>query len=185
MLAAVSGLVGIYIWWVHFGLSDGESSVARRWFGNYHAHHGSTRQSHSRVPLMRSQYKSLKLMFRPPLNLPRNNGICMQYSPVTNHPNPQSQEAFQYVKPDKKPRRPKAIHHNSYGFASVKMRCGFRFARSNIVSANTPLAHANQLPGNAVSTNLHSSPKCQKLTGIRRGVIHIYTLMDQPQWTHF
>lgn len=36
--------------------------------------------------------------------------------------------------------------YTSYALApSSKIKCGFRLARSRIVTANTPLAHANQL----------------------------------------
>ncbi len=36
--------------------------------------------------------------------------------------------------------------YTSYGLGSVNIRCGFRLAKFNIVSANTPFAQANQLP---------------------------------------
>lgn len=35
--------------------------------------------------------------------------------------------------------------YNSNGDELENIRCGFRFARSNMVCANTPFAHANQL----------------------------------------
>ncbi len=52
-------------------------------------------------------------------------------------------------------RRQKPSSYNSYGTGSVNIRCGFRFAKFSIVSANTPFAQANQLPK---ATNVSQMP---------------------------
>ena len=73
--------------------------------------------------------------------------------------------------------------YTSYGLGSVNIRCGFRLAKFNIVSANTPFAQANQLPKAInVSQMLWDTVKQEtKLTCVRGSVVYVDTLVYQPQ----
>lgn len=70
--------------------------------------------------------------------------------------------------------------YNLYGVGSLNIRCGLRLARSNMVSAKTPFAHANQLPK---EMNLHERRyHCVRLREVDLLVYEAAALTSMLSW---